>query len=1241
MKKISGSGGGGGCFRKGTLVLQENGLSTPIELLNTGDLVLSYDESGSIHLSKVTQVHCHKDPEPLIRITYWNGFVDLTPNHWVLNQYQAFAAAGTLTTEDAFIDSMGHLRPIIKIEQIESEEVWNLTVDPNHTFIANGIRVHNGGYRQTYPTVAGSGGGSSGKGGGGGGHTPTESLDSLHSKQYARLIDLISEGEVVGLVDGLKSIYLDDTPIQASDGTNNFSGVEMVERKGTQDQTYIPGFSNVESEVSVSTKITFETPVVRSVSGSNVDAIRVTIGIPQLTYQNPSNGDLSGTSVTVRIEVDTNGGGYVLATEDTISGKTTSRYQRSYRVDLPKPLATNTWDIKVTRVTANSNASNLRNDTYWESYTRVADSKLSYPNSALVALSVDSEQFKSIPTRGYHIKGLKVQIPDNYNPLTRKYTGTWGGSFVTNWTDNPSWCFYDMVTNSRYGLGDFIDTTQIDKWSLYTIAQYCDAVVPGTGTEAGNMVYAGINNGFGGLEPRFTCNLYLQSQEEAYKVLNSMASIFRGMIYWSTGTIVAVQDSPASAIALFTAANVIDGVFNYQGSSAKSRHTVVLVSWNDPADRYRQKIEYVEDTVGIERYGIIQSDLIAVGCTSRGQAHRIGRWLLYTERLESETVSFKTGLDGILVNPGDVIKTSDPLRAGTRMGGRVQEPISTTAIAIDMSVTLNNTSTYTLWCMLTDGTTESRLVTNIPSITNTLTVSTPFTAAPQLGAIWVLSASGLVPETWRVVSVSESDGTQAEVTALAYREDKYDAVENDLVLEPLLTTSLVTTTPGPVSNVTVEESLYLVGLGVVGVKATLSWTPGSYASYYVVRYRRQNENWAEVTTSNTSVDIGPLVEDTYEFTVTSYNVLGKASTVVNYSAEIFGKLVPPADVDNFQIRVYNNQANLTWNPPTDLDVIVNGHLKLKFSSHVTPTWINATDLSLLPSTATSSFEPLMAGTYLAKWVDSSGVQSTNAVLVTIPQTNITNVNFILNLVKHPTFNGTYTDVVLDPGVGGLKLGSAVLFDDLGPIDDVGFIDSAGGTAPYGTYTFETYLDLGYVYTSRLEVLKIGYAYDANDFIDSRSDLVDAWASVDGDLIDDVRTELMVRTTNDDPSGSPTWSNWVSFHIGDWTARAFEFRVDFINNSLTHNVVLQELTISVDMPDRVDLDNDVVSGATTYSVTYATPFKGNPSVSITSQNMATGDYYELSNKDVTGFDITFKNSGGTAVSRTFDWQARGY
>lgn len=1234
MAIISGSGGGGGCFRKGTKVLQEAGNSTSIELLSIGDLVLSYDELGNIHVSKITKVHVHKEPEPLIRITYWNGFVELTPNHWVLNQYGAFAAAGTLTTEDAFIDGLGHLRPIIKIEQIEAEEVWNLTVEPNHTFIASGIRVHNGGYRQIYP-VAGSGGGSSK--GGGGGHTPTESADSLHSKQYARLIDLVSEGEVVGLVNGLKSIYLDDTPIQASDGTNNFSGVEMVERKGTQNQTYIPGFSNVESEVSVSTKVTYEAPVVRSISGSNIDAVRITIGIPQLTYQNPSNGDLSGTSVDIRIEVDTNGGGYVLATEDTISGKTTSRYQRSYRIELPKPLATNEWDIKVTRVTANSTQSNLRNDIYWESYTRVADSKLSYPNSALIALSVDSEQFKSIPTRGYHIKGLKVQIPNNYNPLTRKYTGTWNGGFVTDWTDNPAWCFYDMITNSRYGLGDFINVSQVDVWSLYTIAQYCDAVVP----FGADMVYTGINDGYGGKEPRFTCNLYLQTQEEAYKVLNSMASIFRGMIYWSTGTIVATQDAPTSPTAIFTAANVIDGVFNYQGSSAKSRHTVVLVSWNDPADRYRQKIEYVEDTIGIERYGIIQSDLVAVGCTSRGQANRIGRWLLYTERLESETITFRTGLDGILVNPGEVIKTSDPLRAGQRMGGRVEGPESTTDISIDMSVTLLVNQSYTLWCMLPDGSTEYRTVVSPPSITNVISVSTPFTVAPQVGAIWVLSASNLVPETWRVVSVSEVDGTQAEVTALAYREEKYDAVENDLVLEPLPTTSITTASPGPVSDVNIMESLYLVGLGVVGVKASISWTPGAYASYYVVRYRRQNENWVELTTSSTSIDVGPLVEDHYEFTITSYNILGRSSTVVSTNAEIVGKLVPPADVENFQIRVYNNQANLTWNATTDLDVIVNGSLKIKFSSDPTPTWINATDLSILPSTATSSFEPLKAGTYLAKWVDSSGVQSTNATLVTIPQTNITNVNFILNLVKHPTFAGTYTDVVLDSAVGGLKLGSSAMFDTLGLIDDVGFIDSAGGIASYGTYNFDTYLDLGYVYTSRLEVIKIGYAYDANDFIDSRVDFIDSWLSVDGDLIDDVRTEIMVRTTDDDPSGTPTWSNWVSFHIGDWTSRAFEFRVDFINNSLTHNVVLQELIISVDMPDRVDLDNDVISGASTYSVVYSTPFKGNPSVSITSQNMATGDYYELSNKDVTGFDITFKNSGGTAVSRTFDWQARGY
>jgi len=751
--------------------------------------------------------------------------------------------------------------------------------------------------------IRGAGGG--GKGGGGGDfRAPVEAPNTLRSRQYAKVLDLVSEGEIEGLVNGARSVFLDDTPLQNDSGSYNFQGVTLVERTGTQGQAYIPGFAGVESEKAVAVEVTAALPVARSITNTNATAARVTIGVPRLTDQNTTTGDLNGTSVAIAIDVQNNGGGYVaqalrkiyrsnvfsvgggiaqntlasnsyrievkwtgeqvLAPQtcsiqlqyravgdstwlvggthtfsggsftnasgfggtssiplswiiplggtanqypsgsktfaltlaenqyqfrvvktngsrqqsyqllghwglkppltgtayggtavfglleaytpeftDIISGKTTSKYQRAYRIELPSP---GPWDIRVRRITADSVSSAIVNNTWWDSYTEIVDAKLTYPNSAIYALQIDSKQFNQIPTRGYELNGIKVKVPSNYDPLTREYTGTWDGTFTTAWSDNPAWVFYDIITNDRYGLGEMVPESMMDKWGLYTIAQYCDTMVP---------------DGFGGMEPRFACNLYLQTREAAASVISAMASVFRGIAYWSAGGVQVAQDAPKDVEQLFTPANVVDGMFSYSGSASRTRHTVVLVSWNDPQDGYKQKIEYVEDAAGIERYGVVQTEVIAVGCTSRGQAHRFGRSIIYTELQEMEVVSFKAGLDSVYVQPGSIISIQDPTRAGKRFGGRLVSGAVGT-VTIDSPVTIESGKIYELSCALPDGTIETVSITNAPGTTSTLTVSPDFSAAPQNYAIWVLSASDLIPEQWRVLSIAEDEGTQLE-----------------------------------------------------------------------------------------------------------------------------------------------------------------------------------------------------------------------------------------------------------------------------------------------------------------------------------------------------------------------------------------------------------------------------------------------------------------------------------------------
>lgn len=994
--------------------------------------------------------------------------------------------------------------------------------------------------------IRGAGGGGKGGGGGGGGRTPVESPDSLRSRQYARVLDLVSEGEVSGLVNGLQSVYLDDTPVQNADGSYNFTGVTLDTRPGTQSQSYIPGFGAVESETAVSVAVTAALPVVRSISNANANAVRVTVSVPQLSDQNIENGDVRGTSVTLAIEVQTAGGGYVQKVYDTISGKTTSRYQRAYRIELA---GVGPWDIRLSRVTADSTTQTLQNATYWDSYTEIIDAKLRYPNSALVALSVDAERFRSIPRRGYEMRGIHVRIPSNYNPATRTYSGVWNGTFTTGWTNNPAWCFYDMLTSQRYGLGAFIQAEQVDKWALYQIAKYCDELV---------------SDGYGGMEPRFTCNLYLQSREEAYSLINTMASIFCGLSFWAGGSIVTTQDAPAAPVKLFTPANVIDtdaGPFSYSGSSIKTRHTVALVTWNDPADRYRQKIEYVEDPEGVARYGVVQTEVVAIGCSSRGQAHRFGRRILYAERMETEVIAFRTGLDGLDVVPGDIIQTSDPVRAGVRMGGRVLAA-TPGAVTLDAPVTLMPGKAYTLWVTLPDGSVQSRAVSTGSGATSTLEVTPGFAAAPQAMAVWVLAAADLVPESWRVVSVTESDGTQADITALAYRADKYAAIERDLILEPLPTSSLDTAQVAP-TDLTITESLYLITPVVVGARITVSWA-GS-AAYYELQYRRQGSNWQTLSSSTPSVDIQPVEAGHYDFNLVAVNAIGRRSLPVVLVKEIQGKYAPPDDVSSFTVSKVSGVALANWAQHPDLDVQIGGRIVVRYSPAIGDVdWNDAYVVEEFPGATISGLIPLMTGTYFAKALDSSGNWSRTAVSFVATEGMVSGFITVAATVQAPTFAGTKTGVAVVNEA--LQIDGVALIDSMeSSMDAWSVMDTLGGVAAEGGYDFSAVMDLGAVATRRFEADIAARSFDMGDFIDAREALMDAWDSVDGDVINDCDVTLYAATTYDDPTVAPVWSDWTPFFVSDFTSRAMKFRLELVSGQPTHNIAVSRLTVRAKVP----------------------------------------------------------------------------
>lgn len=1040
-------------------------------------------------------------------------------------------------------------------------------------------------------------------------------MTTLRSRAYARVLDLVSEGEIEGLVDGAKSIYLNGTPLQNANGTFNFENVTFETRGGTQAQTYIAGTPAVESEKQVNVEVTNALPVTRTISNSDVDAVRVTISLPSLFRQNDKGGT-DGRSVQIAIDVQTAGGGFVTRVLNTIDGKATSKYQRSYRVALD---GNGPWDIRVRRVTADSTSLQIQDKTFWDSYTEIIDAKLRYPNSALVSMRFDASTFSGVPTRAYDLKMKRIQVPVNYDPVARTYTGGWNGTFKTAWSDNPAWCFYDLVTNTRYGLGEFIDPAQVDKWALYTIGQYCDELV---------------DDGFGGQEPRFTCNLYLQGRNEAYKVVQDMASCFRSMVYWASGSLTLAQDAPSDPVALFTQANVIDGAFSYSGSAAKARHTVALVTWNDPDDLYAQKVEYVEDQDAIARFGVVPTEVVAIGCTSRGQANRVGRWLLYSERHESETVTFQTGIEGAIARPGQVIKVADASRAGVRRGGRIKTA-TTTSLTLDAPVTLG-ASTWTLYAMLPDGTVGQAQVAS--GTGSAITLATPLPAAPQAGAQWILSASNVEAQTFRVLTVVEQEGGIIEITALKHDPLKYDAVENGLVLQPRDITAL-NDPPDTPTNLQVSEFLYAT-LTDVQVGVTISWSPVERADRYLVSYRVNGDNPVEVQSVSTTLDLRDASIGEYIVSVRAVTAAGAKSIPATLTEQVLGKTAPPADITQMQLAVQGGSGLLSWNLHPDLDVRIGGRIVVRHSTSVVPSWNTSTPIAEFQGGATSGAVALVSGTYLAKALDSLGNYSVNTAIVSTNAPDIINFNAVAFANQHPAFSGDKTDMTV---VGGwLQLGQSFFWDDIADLD--AFTDPIDtGIKPSGSYVFDAPIDTGAVYTSRVTINMDVLSYSVENFVDSWSS-IDSLTDIDGLLPGDTATVVVyIATTNDDPNSvDASWSDWRPFVVGEYTARGFKFYMTVARgDNPAQQVAIKSLTVVVDVPDRVEGQNNVAVGTGGLAVSFAKPFFETPAIAVTAENMATGDYVVITGKSRTGFTVTFKNAAGTNVARTMDWIAKGY
>jgi hypothetical protein len=1085
----------------------------------------------------------------------------------------------------------------------------------------------------------GGGGGGFGKGGSSGStRTPIEAKDNLDSKQYANLLDLISEGEIEGLKDGFRSIFLNNTPLQNVNGSFNFQNVTVYTRNGTQGQSFIPIASAIEDEKPVAVPVQQATPVVRSITDTNVDAARITITVPQL-QKFTDDGDILGTSVRLQIAVQYNGGGFSTVIDDTISGRTGDQYQRDYLVNLTGAFPA---DIRVTRITADSTSAKLIDAFSWSSYTEITYAKLRYPNSALVGFRIDAEQFSSIPQRSYLVRGIKVRIPSNavVDQVNGRliYSGVWDGTFgAAQWCSDPAWILWDLLTSTRYGLGDHVKPAQLDKWAFFSASQYASAMVP---------------DGFGGQEPRFSCNVNIQTAEEAYKLINDMCSVFRAMPYWATGSLTVSQDKPADPAYLFTLANVSEEGFTYQGSSRKGRPTVAVVSYMDLSLR-DIAYEVVEDQDAIAKYGVVTTQISAFACTSRGQASRIGEWLLYSEQYESEVVSFTASIDaGVVVRPGQIIEISDPMRAGSRRGGRIKSA-TTTTVTVDDATGLTASPSASLSVIMPNGTVQVRGVSSIGG--NVVTLSNALPVAPNANSVWIFQSSNIQTSTWRVLAVQEQDGAQYAVSALAYNASKYGFIERGRVLEQRDITDLNVIPPAP-TNLQAIEALYESN-GQALSKLVISWRPVVGVTEYRVRWRAQNGNWSITTQPRPDYEILNTSPGIYDIEVYSLNAALRPSVEpARLTFEAFGKTAPPADVIGLSlIPIDGASAILSWDRAEDLDVLLGGKVLIRHNIALTGAlWSESQEIVAAASgSQTQKQVPLLEGTYLVKFEDDEGNRSLNATAVVVdlptPQPRLLVQTYAEDL-EIPPFNGNVTDMfyVLSlaeaGGASGIIISTGEAVDDMatdGDWDVLPSIDSVGGVLPEGEYEFGSTYSFPGVFDANLRRRLVTLPYIPGDFWDDKFQPIDTWDFIDGTGGDRVNAATYVRTTPDDPSGTPIWSDWREFSNAIVRGRGFQFKTIATSSDPTENIIIQELGAELELQQRIEQSALTPSSTGTYSAVFASPFFDVPSVGITAYNMATGDYFEVASVTRTGFQVTFRNSAGSAVSRQFTYTAVGY
>ena len=1099
---------------------------------------------------------------------------------------------------------------------------------------------------------------------------PDLPANALSSKQFNTIVELLGEGEIEGSATASKAsitdktstayfnafkkdIFLNGTQVLQEAASNtapedsdfNFKDVGFDFRLGTSSQTFIDGISNIETETVIGTTVTTSTPVTHTVSSSDINAVRVTLRFPSM-QKFEDDGDINGVEVNLLIKTIENDGTTTTVIDDTVKGRSTNAYFRDYIVKL-KSTTSFPVAIRVERVTADSSDATLVNAFQFQQATNIIFEQNAYVNTAHVALRFNAEQFPRVPKRVFRIRGRKIKIPHNATVDLQtgaiSYAGTFNGTFKTDkeWTTDPAWILYDLLTDTRAGCG--IAESNLDKFSFKTVSEYC-----GTSVDAGN--------GDGSTEPRFSCNVNITQRQEAYGLINALCSVMRVMPFYSAGGIAISQDSPKDPSYIFTNANVTEAGFLYAGSSLKTRHTVINVSYFDMTTQ-EVDVETVEADASTQtKYGVVVKNIKAFATTSRNQARRLGRWFLYNEQNSGETCSFSTtAAAGVLVRPGDVIEISDRLKAGVRRGGLLKSVTSTTVVVLDDSDNTDIPSlgdSPTISIILPDGSLEEKTISAISG--TTITVSSAFSAAPNQHAPYILETSNLQTTTWRVISVKENDDKTFSITALSHDSGKYAFVEDGSAL-PTRNVSVLTTVLNPPEGLRVDEKIVTINNKAVS-KLILDWQTQSGASKYEVQYRFANGDFKKIETLSSDAEILNSDAGEYEIRVFSFNGLGQPSrqpATLTFTA--VGKTAPPSDITNLTYEpISDKEIRLRWDAVPDQDVRAGGRIHVRHSPKTdgSGTFSDATDLVFaLSGASTEKVVPLLEGEYILKTQDDGDRFGTGetSLVIDLPEAQPKLlVQTRREDLDDPKFQGSKTNIGFDSGTNSISLAGTGNFDSSSDIDSETSIDDIGGVSSTGTYLFNETLDLGAVFSLDLRKLIQTDSVYSSDLIDSVTD-IDARQDFDGASSVDTNAEVFVQTSQD----ASSYSGFQKFANGTFKGRAFKFKCVLTTQDTNQDIRVSQLGYFAEFQRRTEQSTTTIaSGAGAKSITFDHPFftgtsallganSNPPAIGITAFNMASGDFFELSSITGTGFTVHFKNSSGSSVDRNFNFTAIGF